>query len=217
MNLFSPRNFPNRRPRPLERLQIARTGVCTRLFSLHQHTSCCPLGASAAQAMESTFWSVHVKQAWDSAPVVPEAQPPLLPVFSEDRGPWPLPFYPSLGSDYMGDPLQVLQDDFDESCLTMDSSSMPGSFLDFYDEQEDLRTPGPVEDSATEMITAPRQTLTCWRAPLRGEDLQDIETSEDRSCGECKRPATGHWRRRWQVFLGLLERIAGTICCVPRG
>uniref|UniRef100_A0A8C8UBM4 Uncharacterized protein n=1 Tax=Peromyscus maniculatus bairdii TaxID=230844 RepID=A0A8C8UBM4_PERMB len=68
--------------------------------------------------MEPTFWSVHVKQAWDSAPMAPETEPPLLPVFSEELGPWPLPFYPVLGGIHsdrgedLEQPLPRLQGDF---------------------------------------------------------------------------------------------------------
>ncbi|KAL6041335.1 hypothetical protein STEG23_007451 [Scotinomys teguina] len=92
--------------------------------------------------MESTFWSVHVKQAWDSCPVAPETDPPLLPVFSEERGPWPLPFYPVLGvipSDRSDDHeplLQCPEDDFMEIDLMTDSSSEPDSLLAFVESDD---------------------------------------------------------------------------------
>lgn len=52
-------------------------------------------------------------QVWHSIPEVQEAQPLLLPSFSGDHGPWPLPFYqvlsvfPSDGSVYHEQPLPV--------------------------------------------------------------------------------------------------------------
>lgn len=65
----------------------------------------------------STFWTMQVKQAWDSVPEVQEAQPPLLPSFSEDLGLWP-PFYPVLSlcppdvGTYQEQLLPVWIDDF---------------------------------------------------------------------------------------------------------
>lgn len=83
---FQQGKFPNFRPRPPRRLQIPSNQSPQKLLRLQCCTCCCPPEASAARGMKSPFWSVPVKQAWDSVPPEQDAQPPLLLSFSEDRG-----------------------------------------------------------------------------------------------------------------------------------
>ncbi|XP_021045174.1 LOW QUALITY PROTEIN: annexin-2 receptor-like [Mus pahari] len=142
--------------------------------------------------MESTFRSVQVKQVWDSVPPVREAQPPLLPSFSEDHGPWPLPFYPVLGpfpshrGDYQEQPLPVWIGDFAEIYPTTYSygiqstseSSTPDSVTTVYQEQrEKTATPRTRGDAAEESFTVAMQPGSCSRAPHRGDDAKGTETS----------------------------------------
>ncbi|XP_059108842.1 annexin-2 receptor [Peromyscus eremicus] len=173
--------------------------------------------------MEPTFWSVHVKQAWDSAPVSPETEP-LLPVFSEDRGPWPLPFYPVLGGipsdrgDHLEQPLQCLQGDFAGSYGRTDSSSEPDFLRDFHEGHEQPATPARVEDSGLEPVPEAEQHRPWSRAPHRGHESRDTETTERRSPGECEPPPTGDRRRGPRVWSAVRRHIGSLFrCCVPRG
>lgn len=97
------------RPTLLEDYKNRRPGACRRLLSLGE--KCCSRGGVHFLVLASEaglgFRSCGAK-----------AQPPLLPSFLEDRGPWPLPFYPVLGlfpsdgSDYHKQPLPVWIGDF---------------------------------------------------------------------------------------------------------
>lgn len=132
-------------------------------------TGCCPQAASTAGGMESTFQSVQVKQAWDSVPLVQEAQSPLLPSFLEDREPRTLPLYPVLGvfpayggGDYQEQPLVVWIGDFagiyprTDTCRIQSTSepSIPDSVSAVQEKQVDKpATPGTWEDPAEESFT----------------------------------------------------------------
>eukprot|EP00073_Rattus_norvegicus_P034607 XP_008759051.2 PREDICTED: LOW QUALITY PROTEIN: annexin-2 receptor-like [Rattus norvegicus] len=172
--------------------------------------------------MESTFWSVQVKQAWDSVPEAQEAQPPLLPSFSEDLGPWPLPFYPVLGvfpfegSDldfhrlpvwigfagiYPGTDLCGIQ--------STSEPSIPDSVRANKEEQpEKAATPGTRKEAAEEPFTVAMQSESCFRAPHRGDDTHDAETCGGIVSSKCQlqAPETGelgysHCQDSWSAFV----------------
>lgn len=193
--------------------------------------------------MESTFWSVQVKQAWDSVPLLPEAQSPLLPSFSEDSGPWPLPFYPVLGTflsedcsedgcdnggdndgDYEEQPLLLWHDDFEgidprtDSCWIQSTSEpiVPDSVNTFLEEQrEKTATPGTREDAAEEPFAVAMQLRSCSRAPHRGDDALDSETCGGSPSSECQRLAFRDWRSRLGTRSGrILRRV---LACLPCG
>ena len=185
---------------------------------------------------------MQVKQAWDSVPLPQEAQSPPLPSFSEDSGPWPLPFYPVLGTyrsedcgedgcDYGGDnegddqeqPLLLWNDDFEgihpgtDSCWIQSTSesSVPDSVNSFLEEQqENPTTPGTQEEDAEEPFAVAKQHRSCSRAPHRGDDALDAE-----ACGgspfKCWRLAFRDWRSRLRTRSGrILRRV---LACLPRG
>ncbi|XP_076407968.1 annexin-2 receptor [Peromyscus maniculatus bairdii] len=173
--------------------------------------------------MEPTFWSVHVKQAWDSAPVAPETEP-LLPVFSEERGPWPLPFYPVLGGirsdrgDDLEQPLPCLQGDLSGSDGRTESSSEPDSPRAFHEGRGRPATPASVEDSDLEPVPEAEQPRPWSRTPHRGRESRDTETTERRSPGECEPPTTGDRNRGPRVWTAIGQRILSVFrCCMPRG
>lgn len=128
--------------------------------------------------MESTFQSVQVKQAWDSVPLVQEAQSPLLPSFLEDRDLWTLPLYSVLGvfpaysgGVYQEQPLVVWIGDFagiyprTDTCSIQSTSepSIPDSVSAIHEEQVDKpTTPGTGEDPAEESLT-----VACSPVPER--------------------------------------------------
>lgn len=222
------------RPRPPGRLQIPRARRLQKAPLLHPCTSCCsPAYRSAAQGMESTFWSVQVKRAWDSVPPqVQEAQPPLLPIFSEDRGPWPLPFYPVLGvfpsesGDDHEQPLPGCIGDFagiyprTDPCgiQSILEPSVPEPVTAVHEEQpEKTRTPGPREDAAEEPFTVAMQPSSCSRAAHHGDDAKDTETSGGSCSRECQQAATRDWTSRLCPLSGLLECIRSGLSCLLRG
>lgn len=182
--------------------------------------------------METTFWSVGLRQAWDAAAVVPEDQRPLLPSFSEDRGPWPLPFYPALGvftsdsGDRHEQPLQVLVDDIVEICRRTDSCGIhstlePGmtdSVSPFHVvHQEKPGTPRTLEDPAGEPTTVARQHWTCSIAPHGGDEARDAEICDRSISGQCQGPVSRDWRRRLWVLPRLMEGFRCLLCCLLRG
>lgn len=170
--------------------------------------------------MESPFWSVLVGQAWDSVPPQPDAQPPLLPSFSEDRGPWPLPFYPVLGVFPLegGDPgehrLPVWMGDFagiypGTACRRSQSTSepsIPDSVSEVNGEQPEKRaTPGTQEEAAGESFALRVQPESSSTAPPRGDEALNTETCGTGPSSECQRPATLNWRSRLGTLSGHLE------------
>uniref|UniRef100_A0A8C8W6F5 Annexin-2 receptor n=1 Tax=Peromyscus maniculatus bairdii TaxID=230844 RepID=A0A8C8W6F5_PERMB len=174
--------------------------------------------------MEPTFWSVHVKQAWDSAPMAPETEPPLLPVFSEELGPWPLPFYPVLGGirsdrgDDLEQPLPCLQGDLSGSDGRTESSSEPDSPRAFHEGRGRPATPASVEDSDVEPFPEAEQPRPWSRAPHPGQESRDTETTERRSPEECEPPTGGDLRGGSRVWSAVRRRLRSVFrCCVPRG
>lgn len=187
--------------------------------------------------MESPFWSVQVKQAWDSVPPEQEAQPPPLPSFSEDRGPWTLPFYPVLGvfpsegGDQDEHRLPDWNGDFSgiyagtaasRRSQSTSQPNIPDSVSDVNQGQpEKPATPGTREDSAEEPFAVGMQLESCSRAPPRGDDAMNTETCGMGLSSECQRPATRNWRRRLWTLSGLLERFRRGLsfllcgCCGP--
>lgn len=176
---------------------------------------------------------MQVKQAWDSVPPMQEAQSPLLPSFSEEQGPWPLPFSPVLGGmfpshrgDYQEQPLPVWMDDFAGiypmaySCGIQRTSepSVPDLVRDVFEEQQEkTTTQGTWEDTAEEPFTVEMQPWSCSRAPLLGDYAKDAETSGWSSFRECQQPARRHWRSRLWTLSGLLQRILCPLTCLLRG
>ncbi|XP_021009930.1 annexin-2 receptor [Mus caroli] len=187
--------------------------------------------------MESNFWSVQVKRAWDSVPQVQEAQPPLLPSFSEDHGPWPLSFYPVLGAissdvggDYQEQPLPVWMNDFagiyprTDSCRVQSTSepSIPDSVSAIHEEQpEKPTTLGTWEDVAEESFRVAMQPWSCSRASHRGNDAKDTESCSGSSSTECEQPSgsgevdSGLCQDAWRAFVaclfcGLLQPDSGS-------
>lgn len=184
-------------------------------------------GASAVGGMESTFWSIQVKQAWDSVPEAQEAEPPLLPSFSEDHGPWPLPFYPVLGMfpNYGGDnqeqPLPVRISDCAGIYPRIQSTSEPSisdSVNTFHEEQsEKPATLGTGKEAAEESFTVAVQPGSCSRAPDLGGDAQDTQNCGGSRSSECQPLANRDWRSRLWTLSGLLGRIPCPLSCLLHG
>lgn len=188
--------------------------------------------ASAAQEMESTFWSLQVKQAWDSVPVVQDAQSPLLPSFSEEHGPWPLPFYPVLGlfpsdsCDYQEQLLPGWIGDFagihprTDSCGIQSTSehSIPDSVNTFQEEQpENQETPGTRENAVEDLLTVVMQPGSCSRAPHCGNEALDTNTCGGSISSECQRMASTDWGSKLRTLSGFLERIPCLLSCLLCG
>ena len=198
------------RPALLENYKYPAPRAFRRLLCLHWCKRSCP-GVSAVRGMESTFWSLQVKQAWDSVPQVQEAQSPLPASFSEDHGPWPLPFYPVLGlfpshsGDFLEQPLPVWIGDF-AGIYPMTSScgiqrtwepSIPDSVSAVHDvQQEKIAIPGTREDTAEEPFTVEMHPGSCSRELRGGDDAKDPETSGGSSFRDFQQPARRDWRSR---------------------
>lgn len=188
--------------------------------------------------MDSTFWSVEVKQAWDSVPQTEEARSLPLPSFSEDSGPWPLPFYPVLGKfpsddggedggdnggDYQEQPLLLWNDDIEgiyprtDSCGIQNTweSSVRDSINTLLEEpREETPTPGTPEDAAEEPFTVAVQHWSCSGAPHRGDDALDAETGAGSPSNECQPLATADWRSRLLTWLvRFLRRGLASLLC----
>lgn len=172
--------------------------------------------------MESPFWSVQVKQAWDSVPPEQDAQPPLLPSFSEDRGPWPLPFYPVLGAFpseggdqdehrlpvWMGDFAGIYARTASRRSQSTSEPSIPDCVSEVDEEQpEKPATPGTREDAAEESFAVRVQPESSSTAPPRGDEALNTETCGTGLSSECQRPATRNWRRRLWTLSGHLESL----------
>ena len=213
-------------PALLEDYKYPAQGTYRRLFCPHWCKHCLSPDSRASPGMESNFWSVQVKQAWDSVPLVQEAQPPLLPSFSEDRGPWPLPFYPVLGEissddggDYQEQPLPVWMNDFagtyprTDSCKIQSTSepSIPESVSAIHEEQpEKPTTLGTWMEAVEESFRVAMQPWSCSTAPHRGNDAKDTETCGRSSSTECEQPSesgevdSGLCQDAWRAFIACL-------------
>ncbi|XP_057564437.1 annexin-2 receptor-like [Hippopotamus amphibius kiboko] len=170
--------------------------------------------------MEQHFLG-RVKQAWESAEVAPELQPPAPIGNSADSEPWPLPFYPVLG-----------ESSGHRECFNGELLSSPCWRLYFVYVQDRLssRAPSTLEPSPAQQTAAgerepaeepdrpvPQQFPLARPAGPSGNGHQDIETPDSRHPSKRRSPpASAWWSHEW-LLSGCLEWIGHALrtlsCC----
>lgn len=169
------------------------------------------------------------RQAWESADVAPEPQPPSIPS-SEDSGPWPLPLYPVLGQfscpcdgyegQLLSSPCWRLPSVYEQyrrltgAQSTLEASPVQPS-LGLWPE-----TPRMPEAPAGEREPAEEtafQSHLVAQQPAAGVTSQDTDTSDSVHASEHRGPQAAAWWSQHRVFSRCLRWIGRTIYTLSCG